>query len=71
MVAVKNLLRYLKGTKELGLTYSKPTGLGLTDKADLLWGYVDSDWEGCPDSRKSTSGYVLMLNGAAVSWSLL
>ena len=68
MVAVKHLLRYLKGTKELGLIYSKPTGLGLTDKADLLWGYVDSDWAGCPDSRKSTSGYVLMLNGAAVSW---
>ena len=29
---------------------------------------MDSDWAGCPDSRKSTSGYVLMLNGAAVSW---
>ena len=33
-----------------------------------LWGYVDSDWAGCPDTRRSTSGYVLMLNGAAVSW---
>jgi hypothetical protein len=33
-----------------------------------LWGYVDSDWAGCPDSRRSTSGYVLMLNRAAVLW---
>ena len=36
--------------------------------ANLLWGYVDSDWAGCPDSRRSTSGYVLVLNGAEVSW---
>ena len=37
-------------------------------KPNVLWGYVDSDWAGCLDSRKSTSGYILMLNGAAVSW---
>jgi len=48
--------------------YSRPADRGPTDKANLLWGYVDSDWAGCPDSRKSTSGYVLMLNGSAVSW---
>ncbi len=29
---------------------------------------MDSDWAGCPDSRKSTTGYVLILNGAATSW---
>ena len=29
---------------------------------------MDSDWAGCPDSRRSTSGYVLVLNGAAVAW---
>ena len=34
----------------------------------MLWGFVDSDWAGCPDSRRSTSGYALMLNGAAISW---
>ena len=35
---------------------------------NVLWGYVDSDWAGCPDSRRSTSGFVFMLNGAAISW---
>ncbi len=35
---------------------------------NTLWGYVDSDWAGCPDSRRSTSGFVFMLNGAAISW---
>ena len=38
------------------------------DMANLLWGFVNSDWAGCPDSRRSTSGFVLMLNGAAISW---
>ena len=63
LTAAKHLLRYLKGTKSLGLKYSKPL-----DRLNLLWGYVDSDWAGCPDTRRSTSGFVLMLNGAAISW---
>ena len=68
MQAVKHLLRYLKGTSELGLRYSKPKNSGPMDRPNVLWGFVDSDWAGCPDSRRSTSGYALMLNGAAVSW---
>jgi hypothetical protein len=38
------------------------------DRTNVLWGFVDSDWAGCQDSRRSTSGYTQMLNGAAVSW---
>ena len=37
-------------------------------EANRLWGCVDADWAGCPDTRKSTSGYVFMLNGVTVSW---
>ena len=36
--------------------------------SNTLWGYVDSDWAGCPDSHRSTSGFVFMLNGASISW---
>jgi hypothetical protein len=64
MQAAKRVLRYLKGTKDLGLRYTRP----LVDSLDELWGCVDSDWAGCADTRKSTTGYVLVLNGAAVSW---
>ena len=64
MVAAKHLLRYVKGTKELGLRFSRPCN----SKLNTLWGYVDSDWAGCPDSRKSTTGFVLMFGGAAISW---
>jgi hypothetical protein len=68
MQAIKHLLRYLKGTSELSLRYSKPKNSGPMDRTNVLWGFVDSDWAGCQDSRRSTSGYTLMLNGAAVSW---
>jgi hypothetical protein len=63
MKAAQRVLRYLKGSKELGLQYMKSS-----DPTNILWGYVDSDWAGCLDTRKSTSGYVLMFNGCAVSW---
>ena len=68
MTAAKHLLRYLKGTRSLGLKYSKPKDDGPRNHSNILWGYVDSDWAGCPSTRKSTTGYVLMLNGAAISW---
>ena len=29
---------------------------------------MDADYAGCQDTRKSHTGYVLMLNGAAISW---
>ena len=38
-----------------------------TDKLEVI-GYSDSDYASCIDSQKSTSGYVFMLAGAAVSW---
>ena len=68
MRAVKHLLRYLRGSREMGLTYPRPSNRGPMDKPNILWGFVDSDWAGCQDTRRSTSGFVLMLNGAAVSW---
>eukprot|EP00873_Tetraselmis_striata_P015645 jgi/Tetstr1/435909/TSEL_024795.t1 len=60
--AAKRVLRYLKGTLTPGLTFSG-------GKADgLLHGYCDADWAGHVVSRRSTTGFVFMLCGAAVSW---
>ena len=60
--AVKRILRYLKGTSEMGITFRKTA-----DKLTLT-GYADADWAGDLDDRKSTSGYVFMLGGGPISW---
>ena len=51
LVAAKHLLRYLKGTNDLGIVYPRPGRGAPVDNANTLWGYVDSDWAGCPDCR--------------------
>ncbi|GIL81584.1 hypothetical protein Vretimale_730 [Volvox reticuliferus] len=51
------VLRYLAGTKELGLRELK------------MEGYSDSDWAGDPVTRRSTIGYGFLLGGAAISWN--
>lgn len=58
----KRILRYLKGTTELGLFYRKGDDLS-------LMGFTDSDYAGDFDDRKSTSGYVFMIGSGVVSFS--
>ena len=62
LVAVKRILKYLKGTSNVGLWYPKNT------MCDLV-GYSDSDFAGCKTERKSTSGTCHILGNALVSWS--
>ncbi|KAL6331379.1 hypothetical protein AAG906_011316 [Vitis piasezkii] len=57
----KRVMRYLQRTKDYMLTYRRSSHLEIV-------GYSDSDFAGCLDSRRSTSGYVFMLAGGAVSW---
>ncbi|XP_059595595.1 secreted RxLR effector protein 161-like [Vitis vinifera] len=59
--AAKRVMRYLQRTKEYMLTYRR------LDKLELI-GYSDSDFAGCQDSRRSTSGYIYLLAGGAISW---
>jgi len=57
----KKVLRYLQGTQDYMLTYNR------SDLLEIV-GYIDSDFAGCPNSRKSTSGYIFLLASGAVSW---
>ena len=59
--AVKTILRYMKGSRQRGITY------GGQDKLSIE-GYSNSDGAGDKESRKSTSGFIFMLNGGPVSW---
>jgi len=64
--AAKRVLRYLKQTGKLGLTYSSTASRSYT--LPKLIGYSDSDHAGDRDDRRSTSGYVFTLQGAAILW---
>ena len=59
--AAKHILRYLAGTVDYGLDYRGLGGVSLV-------GFTDSDWAGCVQDRKSTSGCCFSLGSAAVSW---
>jgi hypothetical protein len=57
---IKRILRYIKGTSDVALCYG---GSEFTVR-----GYVDSDFAGDLEKRKSTTGYVFIIAGGAVSW---
>lgn len=59
--AANRVLRYLKGTTGLGITYRK------TGKLDLIL-YTDSDFAGSRVDYRSTSGYCTILGGNLVTW---
>lgn len=64
-IVVKRVFKYLRGTSDYGLCYQGISGL---DRMLDLRGFVDADWAGDLDQRRSTSGYVFNLFGGAVSW---
>ena len=62
---MKWVFRYLRGTSDYGLCYQ---GRPRLDRVLDICGFVDADWDGDLDQRRSTSGYVFNLFGGAVSW---
>jgi hypothetical protein len=51
------------------LAHSRTLGLELGGPKSPLEGWVDADWAGCHDTRRSTTGYVFKINGSAITWS--
>ncbi|PKA65558.1 Retrovirus-related Pol polyprotein from transposon TNT 1-94 [Apostasia shenzhenica] len=60
--AAKRILRYLNGTRKLGIKYAKEF------KSSLI-GFSDSDWAGSIDDRKSTSAYIFCIGTNVIAWS--
>jgi histone deacetylase 1/2 len=61
-IAVKRILRYLRGTISLGLRLSKSS-------STIVSAFSDVDWIGCPDNRRSTGGFVVYVGSNLVSWN--
>ena len=62
---MKRVFRYLRGTTSYGLCYQGRPGL---EKLLDIHGFVDADWAGDMDRRRSTSRYVFNMFGGAISW---
>lgn len=60
--ATKRILRYLNGTRKLGIKYMKES------KRSLI-GFSDSDWGGSTDDRKSTSAYIFCIGSNVIAWN--
>jgi len=59
--AVKRILRYLQATTSYGLHVTRGSPLS-------LHGFIDADWAGSVDDRKSTGGYLVYLGNTPISW---
>jgi hypothetical protein len=62
LTALKRILRYLRGSLDYGLL------LRPSPTSELVV-YTDADWAGCPDTRRSTSGYAVFLGANLISWA--
>ena len=60
-VGVKTVLRYLNGTRDLGLFYSKNQDL-------ILLGYTDVGYLSNPHNGRSQTGFVFLQGGTTISW---
>ncbi|KAK4362733.1 hypothetical protein RND71_017974 [Anisodus tanguticus] len=60
--SLKRIIRYVKGTLDYGL-HLYPSA------PNKLLSYTDADWAGCPDTRRSTSGYCVFLGDNLIFWS--
>jgi hypothetical protein len=54
----KGVLSYLKGTPRHGLVYGS---------SGVVCGFADARYAGCVDTRRSTTGFVFMMNGGAIA----
>jgi hypothetical protein len=60
---VKHIIRYIKGTLQVGLTFKRSS-------SQLLSVFSDADWVSCPGDRKSTEVYAIFFGPNLIPWSV-
>ncbi|KAL1204470.1 Retrovirus-related Pol polyprotein from transposon RE1 [Cardamine amara subsp. amara] len=61
LLAVKRIIKYVKGTVNLGIYFTK-------DTTKELMGFCDADWAGSLDDQRSTSGGCFFMGNNLISW---
>lgn len=59
--AALRVVCYLKGRPGLGVLLRRDSDLSVS-------AYCDSDWESCPVTRRSLTGYFVLLGGSPIAW---
>jgi hypothetical protein len=65
--AAKRILRYLAGTKNFGITYSRGRTYLQFQGENPFYGYADVAYANS-DGLRSTTGYVFIASGGAITW---
>jgi hypothetical protein len=63
--AAKHVLRYLAGTTQLGLVFGNSNSSRAAPTIEI---YTDANWGGDTETRRSTTGVVVKLNGDLICW---
>lgn len=68
--AALHVLRYVAGTTNLGIVYTNCDSIAITGQKSFErpTSLCDDDWAGDLSTRRSTTGYIFVLAGGAVSW---
>lgn len=70
IAAAERVLSYLGSTRNLALKYTgTPAGETPTDTKMMVRAYSDSDWGGCQDTRRSTTGTIVLMNDNVIHWA--
>jgi hypothetical protein len=69
MDAAEYYLKYLAGTANLCIHYDRTKDGKIEGREfNRLWGWVDADFAADLDTRRSHTGYVIIMNSGSISW---
>ncbi|CAM9847833.1 unnamed protein product [Choristocarpus tenellus] len=65
---LQHVLRYVAGTLDICIHYDRGNKDMNEREEELLVGYGDSDWGTDQQTRRSVTGFIILLNGSPIAW---